>query len=147
MIRYRLEWLFSRTLLCGDRAVLLVRDHGGGQAPAVPLRAGGERGARHLNQSDKISHIDTVIFHIDTVIFHIDTVILRSSSISILPSCHLVDMMTGSYLVTLRGHLNPRLLSQARTYDVARGGCSDVTYLFVQAGTFTIRPLYVESSA
>jgi len=40
-------------------------------------------------QSDKISHIDTVIshidtvilwsiFHIDTVIFHIDTVILRS---------------------------------------------------------------------
>ena len=52
-------------------------------------------------QSDKISHIDTVIFHIDTVIFHIDTVILRSSSISMLSSCHLVDRMTRSYLVTL----------------------------------------------
>jgi len=43
-------------------------------------------------QSDKISHIDTVISHIDTVISHIDIVILRSSSISILPSairyCH-----------------------------------------------------------
>jgi len=37
-------------------------------------------------QSDKISHIDTVIFHINTVIFHIDTVILRSSPISMLSS-------------------------------------------------------------
>jgi hypothetical protein len=41
-------------------------------------------------QSDKTSHIDTVIFHIDTVICHIDTVIfhvgtviLRLSSTSI----------------------------------------------------------------
>jgi len=59
-------------------------------------------------QSDKMSHIDTVISHIDTVISHIYTVILRSSSISILSysisilsSCHVVDRMTISYLVTL----------------------------------------------
>jgi len=59
-------------------------------------------------QSVKISHIDTVIFHvdtdifhIDTVIFHIDTDIIRSSSISILSSCHLVDRMIRSYLITL----------------------------------------------
>ena len=46
----------------------------------------------HDEQSDKISHIDTVIFHIDTVSFHIDTVILRS-----LPYryCHLVILWTG----------------------------------------------------
>jgi len=54
----------------------------------------------HDEQSDKISHIDAVIFHIDTVSFHIDTAILGSSSISILSFCHLVDRMTRSYLVT-----------------------------------------------
>jgi hypothetical protein len=43
------------------------------------------------------------IFHIDIVIFHIDDVIVWSSSISILSSCHLVDMMTISYFVTLGG--------------------------------------------
>ena len=71
------------------------------------------------HQSDKISHIDTVIFrmdtviscidtvtfrvifHIDTVMFHIDTVMLRSASKLIPSSCHLVDRMTISYLVTL----------------------------------------------
>ena len=59
--------------------------------------------------SDKISHIDTVIFHIDTVISHIDIVIVStcfmsilSSPISILSSqghvpyeyCHLVILRT-----------------------------------------------------
>jgi len=29
------------------------------------------------SQSDKTSHIDTVIFHIDTAIFHIDTAIFH----------------------------------------------------------------------
>ena len=42
------------------------------QAPGTELRA--------WNHSDKISHIDIVIFHIDTVIFW-------SSSISILSAC------------------------------------------------------------
>jgi len=51
-----------------------------------------------------------VNFHIDIVIFHIDTVMLSSTSMSILSSCHLVDMMTGSYLVTLPVHL-PTLIS------------------------------------
>ena len=35
------------------------------------------------------------------IIFHIDTVIVRSCYISILSSCHCVDRMTRSYLVTL----------------------------------------------
>ena len=55
-----------------------------------------------------MSHIDVVIFridavisHIDAVIFHMDTVISLSASQSILSSCHLVDRMTRSYLVTL----------------------------------------------
>ena len=34
-----------------------------------------------MGQSDKISHIDSVIFHFDTVILRIDNVILRSSSV------------------------------------------------------------------
>jgi hypothetical protein len=62
----------------------------------------------HSSQIDKISRIDTFIFHINAVIFHIDavifcldTVILRSASISLLSSCHLVDWMTRSYFVTL----------------------------------------------
>ena len=71
-------------------------------------RDDGRRHRRCHRQSDKISHIeiqddriDTVISHIDTVMLHIVTVILRSASISILSSCHLVDRMTRSYLVTL----------------------------------------------
>ena len=51
-------------------------------------------------QSDKISHIDTVISDVDTVISHIDTVISHTDTV-ILSSCHLVDRMTSSYLVTL----------------------------------------------
>ena len=38
-------------------------------------RQGGVTEQSDKEQSDKISHIDTVIFHIDTVIFHMDTVI------------------------------------------------------------------------
>jgi len=46
----------------------------------------GGGGAGTRDQSDKISHIDTVSLHVDDAISHIDTVILRSSSISILSS-------------------------------------------------------------
>ena len=67
----------------------------------TPLDRCPNAAARGARQSDEIFHIDIVIFHIDTAIFHIDTVILRSASMSILSSCHLVDMMTKSYLVTL----------------------------------------------
>jgi hypothetical protein len=43
----------------------------------------------------------TVIVHIVTVIFRIDTVIFRSCSTLKLSSCHIVDVMTRSYLVSL----------------------------------------------
>ena len=68
---------------------------------SCPAATAAQGRAASAGQSDKISHIDTVISYINTDISHIDTVILRSSSISILSSCHPVDRMTRSYLVTL----------------------------------------------
>jgi len=60
-----------------------------GRFPLTPDDEGGacfiDRDDRAL-PSDKISHIDTVIFHTDTAIFPTDTLILSSFSIPILSS-------------------------------------------------------------
>ena len=58
---------------------------------------------RYCHLPDRYCHLK-VVFHIDTVICHIDAAIIGSSSMSILSipsSCHRVDRVTRSYLVTL----------------------------------------------